>query len=364
MPGAARAMQTMCTMQRNLTIAGTALLMACGSSSSGTAPTPLAGEVDTRIVNGVPSTTADDAVVMLTEGGQFSCTGTLVAPNLVLTARHCVTDMNETDECGTFTTDHRASAIGIAVGVRANQGRPVAKGKQLFHENQASGCSYDIALILLDQDVPGAVISKVRLGVTTAGEAASTVGYGDNGSGRLTNGRYRKDGIKIDAVGAAAYVFKTKRGQSMPVDVRPGELLTGESTCFGDSGGPLFDSTGSIVGVTSRGIDDSCIDRPSVFSDTATHAALIRTAFSAAGHPLPDEVPAADAGAPAPAPAPPATTPPATTPSTPSTPAEPQAEASAGCQAAPGHVSPFGSALGIVLAVGLVARRRRAQVTR
>jgi hypothetical protein len=342
-------------MHRTIVVAGTALLFACGSSSS-TAPVPLGGDLDTRIVNGVPSTTADDAVVMLTERGQFSCTGTLVAPNLVITARHCVTDMDETSECGTFTTDHSPSSIGVALGVHANQGRAVARGKQLFHENQTSGCSYDIALILLDQDVPGAAIAKVRLTTTSAGEPASTVGYGDNGSGNLTNGRYRKDGIKIDAVGAASYVFKTKRGQTMPVDVKPGELLTGESTCYGDSGGPLFDDKGSIVGVTSRGIDDLCVDRPSVFSDTATHAALLRTAFSAAGHPLPDEATEVDAGAPAPAPTSPTPKGAATSPPT-EAPAETTAEASAGCNTAPGRLPPLGTAFAILVAA-LVARRR------
>jgi MYXO-CTERM domain-containing protein len=118
------------------------------------------------------------------------------------------------------------------------------------------------------------------------GETAKTAGYGDDGSGTPTNGRYERAGLKIDAVGPSSYTYTAKNGQKFPVDVPVGEIVTGESTCFGDSGGPLFDSKGNVIGVTSRGIDDSCIDRPSIYSDTASHAELIRNAAKTAGHPL------------------------------------------------------------------------------
>lgn len=346
------------------------LLVACSAPNEARDEDVAAGAQ--AIVNGAPSTAINDAIVRIdigTEGG--FCTGTLIAPNLVLTARHCLSNMDENSECGTFTSNLTASTMSIRVGVSA--GASVAKGKQLFVETgQDSGCSHDIGLILLDRDIPNAKTAPVRLGKLAVGEGAWTAGYGDNGRGQVTPGRYEKGGLEIDAVGPSQYTYRTKQNQSMPVTVPTGEIVTGESTCFGDSGGPLLDMKGNVIGVTSRGIDGSCIDRPSIYSDTASHTPLIRAAAQASGHTI--------AEADAPAPGTPTTPGGASTQEpraeegdAPATPADDDeteaprpkkkkavATPSAGCQATPG--SPANLAwLGLLLGATLFAVRRRAQ---
>ncbi len=266
-----------------------ALTVGCSSSGPDTpSPNEAVASVGQRIVNGTPSTTSDDYVVRINIGNGGLCTGTLITPNLVITARHCVSNMDETTECGTFTSNLTPSTLTISLGVNAGT-NAVARGTKLFTDTGAgsnSGCSHDLALIQLDRDVPGAKIAKVRLYKLTVGETARTVGYGESGNGNLTNGRYVKTGIKVDSVGPSAYTYKTKANQAIPVSLPAGEIVTGESTCFGDSGGPLFDGSDNVIGVTSRGVDESCIDRPSIYSDTASHAALIKSAAEAAGHPI------------------------------------------------------------------------------
>ncbi len=246
------------------------------------------GTTSSAIVNGTPSTSSQDAAVLITIGtdGQF-CSGALIAPNLVITARHCVQGTEETAECGAYTTRFGAATLGISIGVAATSATVVAHGKQTFVDTGTTMCSHDIALILLDQDVPGATLAPVRLDKVRAGETTATVGYGDNGFGTPTATRYQRASLKVDAVGPASQTYTTAAGQAIAFTVHAGEIATGESTCFGDSGGPLFDAQGRIIGMTSRGLDGECIDRPSIYTDTASHADLIGEAATAAGHPLP-----------------------------------------------------------------------------
>jgi V8-like Glu-specific endopeptidase len=329
------------------------------------------------IVNGQPDTSAHDSVVYIAIGTQGSfCTGTLIAPNLVITARHCVADPDETQECGAFGALHAASTFTISMGVQ--HATNVATGAKVIVDTTKpnSICGNDISLIQLDRDIPNALLSKVRLTKLTAGETATTAGYGDDGTGNVTNGRFLKSGIKVDGVGPLPYTYTTTAGQALPVTLPAGEIVTGESTCFGDSGGPLFDAAGNIIGMTSRGIDEKCNDRPSIYTDTASHAAVITAAAAAAGHPLQaatpmpsdtsaDATPQADptgadgtsaddtevsVGDPAPT-------------AKKKTKTSLGATASAGCAAAP-HASFAGGSsslplLGLALGVGLAGRRRR-----
>jgi secreted trypsin-like serine protease len=268
------------------------VLTACSSeiedrtARGGDAQASRVRRVSEGIVNGTPDTAANNAVVFINIGTQGSfCTGTLIAPNLVLTAHHCVATPDETQECGGFTP-MAASQLTISVGLVP--GNPVANAAKLITDTAKpnSICGNDIGLIQLDRDITGVTIAKVRFTKLTTGEAATTAGYGDDGTGNVTNGRFVRAGIKVDAVGPTSYSYTTAAGQALPVTLPAGEIGTGESTCFGDSGGPLFDAAGNVIGMTSRGIDGECNDRPSIYTDTVSHAQAIMAAAVAAGHPL------------------------------------------------------------------------------
>ena len=216
------------------------------------------GTADSAIIHGTASTTAQDAVVMImhidrTSNEMFTCTGTLVMPNLVLTARHCVSDTDESSQCtpagvalhgGRILGDLDPASLYVFTGTRAPDPSdpstgPVAKGKQTVATSATTLCNNDIAFLVLDRDV-AAPTAPIRTGTPSVGETITAVGWGVTDRGPDPSVRQQRTGVPIVDVGPS-------------VNEPAGEFIVGESICSGDSGGPAFDARGAIVGVVSRG---------------------------------------------------------------------------------------------------------------
>ncbi|MGZ3421616.1 MAG: S1 family peptidase [Polyangiales bacterium] len=342
-----------------------------------------AAPVGTRrapIINGVASTSEDDATVFvgqLSSAGdiQGSCSGVMVAENLVLTARHCVSKTSDAGiECGTDGSpiaggavggDYPANRLGIVVGPTFTSATELAAvGTQIFTTGAKNLCNNDIALILLDKKIAGAKLASLRMGSPPVrGEKVLVVGWGvSNNSGMDT--RMRRANVTIRRVGPAS--------SSSDGPLSPREFEVGESICSGDSGGPALSmDTGAVLGVVSRGgngapYDPStdpdwteCVDSAgyktlNIYTRVDGFADLFSTAFAAAGtepwlEGQPD--PRLSKSDPAPSdPAPAATDPPAETSS--------KGSCAYGREGSPG--------LGFLFALGALSakRRRRAAAKR
>ena len=240
-----------------------ACLAAC-SSSGEDATASTTGQARSAVIKGKPSDASQDAVVLLVhydpstrEVGE--CTGTLLAPRLVLTARHCVGDTDAYAACradgtpiaaGAIRKNHKPETMYVFTGKdRPDFSRgevdPAGQGMKILDDGGKNLCNHDIALIVLQEPIEDAQIAPIRLdGDVEVGERITAVGWGITEKTLQPDTRMQRRDVKITIVGPD----KAEGG------VPPNEFEVGESICSGDSGGPaIAQETKAVVGVVSRG---------------------------------------------------------------------------------------------------------------
>ncbi|MDP7111274.1 MAG: trypsin-like serine protease [Myxococcota bacterium] len=196
------------------------------------------------IWNGTP-TEDHPAVGALTVNGAAFCTGTLVAPDAVLTAAHCIDYLDGVrGEELTFVTGPGDS--GPLEG-----GVPI--DESLNHPDW-DGWTADIGLVLLAEpasEVPlWAHLDEMDEGEWT-GRMVTLVGYGITADGLTDSGEKLETDVEIYAFDEDVFFHYT----------------AGTNACFGDSGGPAlyeFEDRWRVVGVLSAVFpylqdDQSCV---------------------------------------------------------------------------------------------------------
>jgi hypothetical protein len=246
-----------------------------------------------------PSGGIEDAVVLLrseVKGGELVCTAALVASNLALTARHCVSYsspgafrcntrgelIDSVDGGGSLGLDLPANAVTF-YGTAQPRDQPIARGARIVSTLSDTSCVNDLAFVVLDRklDLP---VLPLRLGrPARASEPVTLVGYGTSQFGEMlewrTQTRQRKSGLVIAGVGPdLADQVTTIPPRTIIVD--------GPSGCLGDSGGPLMaEATHALLGVFALSQGSDCADpkRHNLFVHVPSFDALTHEAFAAAG---------------------------------------------------------------------------------
>lgn len=162
------------------------------------------------------------------------CSGTLIAPRVVLTAAHCIRG----------TTD--LEVYFGANAVDASGQFDVVVASAVHPKFDPSSNAYDVALLRLGDDPGVKPVPMGALAPSDVGIAARVVGFGTDGTTGSTPGTKRQGLTKISSIDVAS--FRAAPNPAM--------------SCVGDSGGPVLVATGdagdeTLVGVTVAG-DVAC----------------------------------------------------------------------------------------------------------
>lgn len=189
------------------------------------------------------------------------CGGTLIAPDLVLTAGHCVAEFKRADirklEVISGRTWLNNRDAGEVVPVRRRVMPVWPNGRPRYRE-MAGGSIWDVAILRLARPVtaePIRLAGQDEYGSWAPGQITWTTGWGlTNPESRLPSPRLRVTSqVMLEGRVCRAFDRQGFKVRTMNCLGGPGGNA---SSCSGDSGGPLVAQLGSeyrLVGLTSSG---------------------------------------------------------------------------------------------------------------
>lgn len=238
-----------------------ALVGTAGLSADAAAETT--GTLEQPIIGGESTKQGDyPATGALVRGSSYRCTATLIAPDVAITAAHCL-DGDGWGDFGFTLDDDLTEDITDLVPALVVHQHPA------FHSEGAEyleiGKRNDIGVVILEEPIRGVPYEKLddgdEVASLTSGTQLELCGYGRaQWAARHTAGMKRNAMVYVDV----ATSFEL---QSIQEDPQP---------CKGDSGGPLFAETPfgrRITGLVSRAAGGSHMcDTGAIYTRVATYA--------------------------------------------------------------------------------------------
>lgn len=260
-------------------VLGGFVALACAAGCSSRRPPPEATTASSSpIQGGTSDTTHSFAVAVIIEqdgGGVVLCSGALLAPNLVATARHCVAPITSTVSGGidcatsTFGSVTAASNLAVTTDPTVSASSPVQSVSEIIvpsGSNETLVCGNDLALLILSQAVTLAqyvtpVISPPMTDHRAYTTTVTAIGYGiatpSDTTGVTSGIRRIKENVDLVCI-----PNDTSFDDCFPLgsqQISANEFVSGNATCGGDSGSSAFEqrnfNSGNWLsfGVLSRG---------------------------------------------------------------------------------------------------------------
>ena len=217
--------------------------------------------------NAAPGEYPSVAEVIIAKG--FLCTGTLIAPDTVLTAGHCG---SITGGAGVATpAAYPPQAFDVYVGSnKPEQGEKVTVSKVTAEPNYLLTDGYDITILKLSSrstKTPTPVSGTSEESLFAPSTLETIVGWGTTSEGGDTPDTLQKAQVPIVADSTCGQAYSGFEAQTQ---ICAGYPQGGVDTCQGDSGGPMFGRTAAgalrVVGATSYGEGCARPNKPGVYA--------------------------------------------------------------------------------------------------
>lgn len=274
-----------------LLLSSIAYATACASADASAA----GSGAQAAIIDGVADTTTTNVLATGHSVGDGElCSGVLIMPDVVLTARHCVaSDRPASGACegasaAVFHDIVPLASAWYAVDSTLSESTtylPVDEIIELPGGDTLPNCGNDVVALRLHSPLTVAPATVNLTAEPSVGDVISIVGYGVNAPGAYDSlgVRRRREGIIVESVGQTS----SGPGTSRTVE---GEFVIDQGSCPGDSGGPAFDTEGKVVGLMNRGNTSAC--QHMIYESVFAHADWIREIALASSTRLGIELPA------------------------------------------------------------------------